>query len=394
MERGIEENELNRGEETSRECPDCHSKRIWKDGIRNTNNGSVQRFICRKCGYRFSESTILSMELSNYGNRQVCATLVEAKNLETAAETKTVAGESLSNQDVKGKIVEYLWHLKKQGYADETVKTRVKLLRQMAKENVNLNDPEDVKKAIASHDHWCNGHKQIVVHAYNSYCEMLKIQWTPPYYEHVKSLPFVPLEKEIDALISGCSKKIATSLLCMKETGMRIGEVWKLLWTDLDEENNTLKCRAEKHGNPRQFKISTKLIAMLKALPKTNEYVFGNTNLSSHRYRFERQRRRLAVKLQNPRLLQIKFHTLRHYYATKLFDETKSLPLVQEKLGHRSIISTSLYTHLVEPDPENQNYFHATAKDDKEAGELIDSGFLYVCTTPQGIMMFRKRKSL
>jgi len=39
-----------------------------------------------------------------------------------------------------------------------------------------------------------------------------------------------------------------------------------------------------------------------------------------------------------------------------------------------------------------EDFNHATAKDDKEAGELIDSGFQFVCTTPQGIMMFRKRK--
>jgi site-specific recombinase XerD len=131
---------------------------------------------------------------------------------------------------------------------------------------------------------------------------------------------------------------------------------------------------------------------MLNALPKTSEYLFANSNLSAHRWRFDRQKRRLAEKLQNPRLLQIKFHTLRHFYATKLFDETKSLPLVQEKLGHRNINSTMIYTHLVELDEESQNYFHATAKDEKEAGSLIDQGFTYVCTTPQDIMMFRKRK--
>jgi hypothetical protein len=38
------------------------------------------------------------------------------------------------------------------------------------------------------------------------------------------------------------------------------------------------------------------------------------------------------------------------------------------------------------------NAITATAKDDKEAGELIDQGFQFVCTTPQGIMMFRKTK--
>jgi hypothetical protein len=65
---------------------------------------------------------------------------------------------------------------------------------------------------------------------------------------------------------------------------------------------------------------------------------------------------------------------------------------VQEKLGHRNINSTMVYTHLVEFDEESQNYYHAIAREEKEAGDLIDRGFTYVCTTPQGIMMSRKRK--
>jgi site-specific recombinase XerC len=131
---------------------------------------------------------------------------------------------------------------------------------------------------------------------------------------------------------------------------------------------------------------------MLMKLPKTNEYIFANSNLSAHRWRYDQQKTRLAEKLQNPRLKQVHFHTLRHFFATKLFDQTKSLPLVQEKLGHRNINSTMVYTHLVEFDEESQNYYHSIARDEKEAGDLIDKGFQYVCTTPQGIMMFRKRK--
>jgi hypothetical protein len=50
------------------------------------------------------------------------------------------------------------------------------------------------------------------------------------------------------------------------------------------------------------------------------------------------------------------------------------------------------YTHLVPFDEDAESYHHATAKNDKEAGELIDENWNYVCTTPDGIMMFRKAK--
>jgi transposase-like protein len=35
-------------------CPECGSKLAWKNGIRYTCFGEVQRYLCRDCGYRFS----------------------------------------------------------------------------------------------------------------------------------------------------------------------------------------------------------------------------------------------------------------------------------------------------------------------------------------------------
>jgi hypothetical protein len=64
----------------------------------------------------------------------------------------------------------------------------------------------------------------------------------------------------------------------------------------------------------------------------------------------------------------------------------------EEKLGQRNVNSTMFYTHIIEFDEESQNYHHATANDEKEAGELLDNGWTYILTTPQNIMMFRKRK--
>jgi integrase len=202
----------------------------------------------------------------------------------------------------------------------------------MAKNNVDLADPEAVKLFIARRKEWSDGHRQIGVSAYTAYAKMEKIEWKPPFYDHNKTLPFVPTEKEVEALISGTSKKISTTLQTLKETGFRIGELWRCKWTDLDEEKSTLKCIPEKHGNPREVRISARLIDRLHALPKINDYIFGNTNLTAHRWNYDRQKTVLAKKLQNPRLKQVHFHTLRHYYATRLFNETKSLPLVKEKL--------------------------------------------------------------
>ena len=372
-------------------CPSCGSERLYKDGLRYLGNGeTVQRWLCRVCGYRFSESSLNNCQtnMQSDAHQKAVKLLVEAEK----ALEKRAAGATETSQavDVKGALVQFMWWLKKEGYSDATAQTRLKLVKQLAKEGCNIFNPEDVKKAIAAHDSWSQGHKQVVVQAYNSFAEMLGVKWQPPEYKHVKGLPFIPLENELDALISGCTRKVAASLQLLKETGMRIGEAWRLKWIDLDEEQNLIRCRAEKGGNPRVFKVSAKLIGMLKALPKNNEYVFGGSSLSGHRWSFDRQKRRLAHKLQNPRLLNITFHTFRHWKATMEYHKTKDILHVKQLLGHRNINSTLVYTQLI--NFEKDEFYSATAKTVEEARQLVESGFEYICTTPENIMLFRKRK--
>ena len=59
-------------------------------------------------------------------------------------------------------------------------------------------------------------------------------------------------------------------------------------------------------------------------------------------------------------------------------------------LGHRDINTTLLYTQLVSF--ESDDYHSATAKTTEKAEQLVEAGFEYVCTTPQDVMLFRKRK--
>lgn len=377
-------------------CLSCGSSKIYKAGTRQTTEGlTLQRYLCRECSYRFSEKN--PYKLCQTDNNHHLSAILQDRSKKMDPQQKTDVVEISQSQkkptEHQGLIIQLLWYMKKQGrYSEATIKTRVKSLTLLDKQGINLLDPEAVKLSLAQKQKWSNGYKQNFVSAYDVFAEMLKIEWKPPFYQTIKPLPFVPYEKEVDALISGCSKKIATVLLALKETGFRIGELWQCQWIDIDEENNTLKCVAEKHGNPRQIKISSRLMSMLLALPKKNDYIFGRGNLNAFRWKYDRQKSAIALKLQNPRLKKIKFHSLRHFYASKMYAETRNILLVKEQLGHRDINSTLVYTHLVPFDDETENYHHATAKDDKEAGELIDQAWQFVCTTPQGVMMFRKAK--
>ena len=172
---------------------------------------------------------------------------------------------------------------------------------------------------------------------------------------------------------------------------MRPGEACALTWRDVDVERNTITVNnPEKGSRPRVFKISKKLVSMLNALPKDSEKVFGKLNEKYAGRLLWQSRKRVAAKLQNPRINYIKLYTLRHWKATMEYAKTKDILHVMKLLGHKNINNTLIYTQLI--DFESDEYHSAVACNVEEARKLIEAGFEYVCTTPENIMLFRKRK--
>jgi len=380
------------GEEASRECPECGSKRIWKDGLRETNFGSVQRFICRDCGRRFTEKSNIYSRVNS--GCQLSAILKEAKKLDSATETKTVVGESQKvAQDAKGKILEFAWHLKKQNSSDSTLKTFTCLLKKLASNGANLDDPESVKEVLSKLSVSPNS-KTLIVATYTSFLKFHKTSWIPPKYKRQDKIPFVPQESEIDALISGCSRRISALLLLLKETGMRIGEACRLKWTDINTENNTIAINEpEKGSNPRIVRLSQRLIRVIEALPKKSERIFGKSNKTDKSHSYQRQRTWLAKKLVNPRLQKITFHTFRHWKATMEYHETKDIVHVQRLLGHRNIQNTLRYINLEQAIfKDTTDKFHVRVVDSiEDACKCLEVGYEYVMDM-NGKKLLRKRE--
>jgi len=391
-------------------CPQCGSKRLYKDGLRYLRDGStVQRWLCRNCGYRFSDSNQKNnrnksdmfqrvWKIHRQNLKTPCAIITNcqvgacrksvAKNLvEVARHGKAQREGTRLSEDVKGKIVEYSFNLLKQGYAEHTIKSRTKLLKRLVKLGANLYDPESVKEVIAKQE-WSIGRKANATDAYTSFLRMHGMKWEPPIYKKIRKLPFIPTETEIDQLIAGCNRRMATFLQLLKETGMRCGEACQLKWTDIDPVNNSVRITPEKGSNARILKISNKLVGMLTALPKHSAWVFG-VNTDVMRKSFQRQRIRIAAKLRNPRLRQISFHTLRHWKATMEYHKTRDILHVMQMLGHRNIQNTLIYTQLV--DFKDDEYVARVARSEKEVCQLIEAGFEYVCDY-NGNKVFRKRK--
>jgi len=216
------------------------------------------------------------------------------------------------------------------------------------------------------------------------------LSWEKPRCVVTAKLPFIPTEQEIDALISASGKKLSTFLLLLKETAMRRGEAKRLQWTNVDNERNIITLNApEKHSNPRMWKVAPRLISMLNALQKNSQMVFGNSKIDSMKSMFLNLRKKLAIKLQNPRLKEIKFLSFRYWKGTMIYHQTKNILLVKKLLGHKRIENTMKYAQLIHF--KEDEYDVATSITIEEDQELLKTEFEYV-TERKGIKSYRRPK--
>ena len=129
---------------------------------------------------------------------------------------------------------------------------------------------------------------------------------------------------------------------------------------------------------------------MLSKLSRNSEYVFKKGLYRHFSGGFRRHRKRIAEELGNSDLARITFKTFRHFKGTMEYHKTKDILHVKTVLGHKNIKNTLVYTHLV--NFRADEFISKVARDADEACMLIESGFEFVCNTPDDLMVFRKRK--
>jgi integrase len=419
-------------------------------GLRYLSTGeTVQRWLCRSCGYRFSQSKVevnvagKVRESSNSGKNhhemgvasgdainekvddclpfaysedvgshslsiveknlnslpfynskhRVCAQK-DAKNLEPQTETKTVAGKSpLDQQTLKGKLLEFEFWMQKRGYAEPTVKHRVVRLRTLARRGANLLDPESVKSVIALQKTWCDGTKANVVDSYTCFLEKEGLTWDPPRYKRQEKIPFIPSEAELNMLIGGSGKTLSIFLQGLKETGTDPGELAAIQAIDINKKARTITINHPVKGHrPRVLTVSQELINRLEPLLKQSGRLFDDDQL---RRAFLYKRRTMVRKLSNPRLQKMTFTTFRHWFATMEYHRTKDILHVQRLLGHKNIQNTLIYIDLEAKlfGKSSDNFTVRIAHDVGEAVALTEVGFEYVTGKySDGGKIFRKPK--
>ena len=167
-----------------------------------------------------------------------------------------------------------------------------------------------------------------------------------------------PLTPEIDRIVqtrlADAGHPLATGLLLMRHTGLRIGELRNLAYDCVrhDTHNNPfLKVPLGKLNNERLVPLSEDAARLIETLqanrPKTCTHLLEQ---SSGRPACYKQLRRIFVEatrcISTPE--PITSHRMRHTYATSLLNGGMSLVGVMKLLGHRSITMTLRYTAIAQ----------------------------------------------
>ena len=206
----------------------------------------------------------------------------------------------------------------------------------------------------------------------------VKNEWMTHYEWDIK-YPANNQPKELEVLSVANHKKIldyvqhnftfmSLGIYISLSTGLRIGEICALKWSDINVADGTITVQRtieriymvegeKKHtqlvintpktvNSCREIPISKELLAMVKPMKKVvnaDFYVLTNEDKPTEPRTYRNYYNRLMEKLDIPKL---KYHGLRHSFATRCIEAGCDYKTVSVLLGHSNISTTlNLYVH-------------------------------------------------
>lgn len=197
-------------------------------------------------------------------------------------------------------------------------------------------------------------YRQILAALKFLYTVTLGRQWEVeriPFPKHrVRKLPEAPTGDQVLALFGAIgSPKYRALLIACYAAGLRILEACRLKVGDIDSKRMVIRVREGKGSKDRFAPLSPRHLEMLRCywrIYRPADWLFpgraeaGHISPDTVRQVFAKARDRAGLgRWCTP-------HTLRHAFATHLLENGTDLVVIQALLGHTSIKTTSIYTHV------------------------------------------------
>ncbi len=181
-----------------------------------------------------------------------------------------------------------------------------------------------------------------------------------------ESLPIVLSREEVSRVLGVVrEERFRICLRLIYQTGLRVSEAVALRLEDIQGKAGRLHIRDAKGGKDRYAPLSQPMYLELRQWWKSHRHpvwLFPSVGLGwNERIRPRSEALKRATKPMSVSAVQRAFqlarvesgvhpeavvHTLRHSYATHLLEEGVSLRLISQYLGHQSLDTTAIYTHL------------------------------------------------
>ncbi len=182
-------------------------------------------------------------------------------------------------------------------------------------------------------------------------------------WEWIKSKPFpkIPYEKEDnerdmwltedeeERLLGNSPEWLREIIVFALNTGLRQGELLSLEWPRVNLFRKTILIQKTKNGKPKTVPLNRNAMDVIvrkseeKVRRLKNNFVF----IGSHGTKIDRHNLRRAFNnaVESAGLTNLRFHDLRHCFATRLAQAGIDLYKISKLLGHEDIRMTQRYSH-------------------------------------------------
>lgn len=166
--------------------------------------------------------------------------------------------------------------------------------------------------------------------------------------EHNDRLRWLTAQEE-ERLLGYAPDFLKPIILTALHSGLRRGEIMRLKWADVDQEQRLIRVVESKSHKTRYIPINATLLAVLESIDVfmgekgPSPYVFTNpatgTRYEDVSHAFDRAATKAGFD-------DVTFHTTRHTFASRMAQRGIPLKAIQELLGHGSMQMTMRYAHL------------------------------------------------
>ena len=245
-------------------------------------------------------------------------------------------------------------------YSPATIKTYVGLLNSFQAfvgelPLQSLDTPallNQVLRVVETKQYTYSSHKQLIsaIALYLKEIHRRNVDFKPVYpTRRPKPLPEILSAREVKAILAANSNlKHRAMLTLVYALGLRSGELIRLKITDIDGERKLVHLKGAKGNKDRVLPLSDKLRSLLREYYlkfQPQEYLFNGQKHAT--YSPQSLRKVFGAACQKADIRKkVTLHSLRHAYATHLLEAGTDVRVIQQLLGHTSIRTTMIYTHV------------------------------------------------